>query len=311
MNNRQPPSPHLVLLLGVLAVSTGSIFIRYAQASGAPSLVIAALRLVLATLILTPFALRAGGYRTIMRLSRRDLGLALLSGGMLAIHFASWITSLEHVSVLISVVLVDTSPLWVALLSQFLLKETLNRRTITGIGIAFCGGVLIALNGRTGTLSPQAAPLLGSTLALVGAISVALYLILGRHLRATLNVLTYIWLVYGTAAVVLLGMVALAGQSLTGYTPVTYLWILLLALIPQLLGHSAFNYALGTLPAAFVSLVSLGEPVGSAILAFLLLGELPAPLQIAGALLILFAVALARERPARTHETPARPLAET
>ncbi len=305
MTKRWPPSPHVILLLGVLAASTASIFIRYAQAAAAPSLVIAALRLTFATLILTPFALRAGGHHTVLALSRRDLGLALLSGGMLALHFASWITSLEHVSVLVSVVLVDTSPLWVALLGRFLLQEALSRRTIIGIAIAFCGGVLIALSSDGAPLSPQAAPLWGSALALIGAVTVALYLIIGRRLRATLDVLVYIWLVYGTAAVVLLGMVALTGLSLGGHAPLAYLWILLLALIPQLLGHTAFNYALGSLPAAYVSLVSLGEPIGSALLALVLLGELPTTLQIAGSLLILFAVAFARQRPRRASPAPA------
>lgn len=297
------PSPHIVLFIGVLAASTASIFIRYAQASGTPSLAIAAIRLTLATVILTPFALRSGGYPAIRKLSRRDLVLALLSGAFLAIHFASWITSLEHVSVLVSVVLVDTSPLWVAALSPLLLKETSSRRVLIAIAIAFTGGVVISLNDGAAPPGPDAIPLLGSLLALVGAVTVALYMIIGRRLRTTLSVLHYIWLVYGTAAVVLLLMVLLAGIPLTGYAPEAYFWILLMALIPQLVGHTAFNYALGMLPAAYVSLVSLGEPIGSAILAFLLLAEMPALIQIVGTGLILFAVVLARER--QTQPQPA------
>ena len=268
-------------------------------------LVIAAIRLTLASLILTPFALRAGGHHAIRRLPRRDLVLALASGIMLAFHFATWITSLEHVSVLVSVVLVDTSPLWVALISRLLRTDPLSRRTVFGIFIAFAGGILISLNGGVSTLGPAAVPLWGSVLALIGAVTVALYLIIGRQLRATLSVLSYIWLVYGSAAIVLLGMVVLSGQSLTGYTPETYFWILLMALIPQLLGHTSFNYALGMLPAAYVSLVSLGEPVGSALLAFLLLGELPTGWQVVGAVLILFAVVLARQPTARPKADPA------
>lgn len=285
----------MVLIIGVIAASTASIFIRYAQADGTPSLAIAAIRLSMATAILTPIALRQDGASALKQLSRHELLLALLSGTFLAIHFASWITSLEHVSVLVSVVLVDTSPLWVAAFSPTLLKEPLTRRVVIAIIIAFAGGVFVSLNDAATLPGPEALPWLGSLLALVGAITVALYLIIGRRLRATLNVLHYIWLVYGTAAIVLLLMTLLARMPLTGYTPETYFWILMMALIPQLIGHTSFNYALGALPAAYVSLVTLGEPIGSAILAYFLLSETPAPVQIGGAALVLLAVVLARE----------------
>lgn len=295
VNRRQwQPSPYVILAVGVLAVSTASIFIRFAQNSQTPSLVIAAMRLSLASLILTPFALR--NHRPALRaLPRGGLGLALLSGAFLAVHFASWITSLEHVSVLVSVVLVTSNPLWVALLAPLLLRERLSRRTLISILIAFTGGVLISLAEGGSATRPGGSPLLGSALAITGAISAALYLIIGRRLRASLDLVPYIWLVYGTAAVVLLLTVAATGHTLLGYSPEAYLWMLLLAIVPQLIGHSSFNYALRHLPAAFVSLVTLGEPVGSTILAIAILQETPTLLQFVGAALILFAVATTRQ----------------
>lgn len=299
---RQPhfPSPYIVLAIGVLAVSTASIFIRYAQVTDTPSLVIAAFRLSLASLLLTPYTLRRY-HAELKGLSRIHIGLALLSGALLAVHFASWITSLEHVSVMVSVVLVTTNPLWVALFAPILLHEPISRRTAIGISIAFAGGILISLSSNDTVLRPEGTPLLGSLLALLGAVTAALYLIIGRRLRASLDLIPYIWLVYSTAAVILLLTVLLSGRPLLGYAPDAYLWMLMLALIPQLIGHSSFNYALKHVSAAYVSLVILGEPIGSTVLAAIFLGEMPAWLQVIGAGLILFAIVFARQ------EEPALP----
>lgn len=283
------PSPYLVLLVGILAASTAALFIRFAQAEGAPSIVIAAGRLTLASLILTPFAL-ASGHREIRQLSRPDLALAATSGAFLAIHFAAWITSLEHVSVLVSVVLVGTTPLWVALFAPLLLHEPLTRKIVGGIILAFAGGVLISI-ADPGDMAAGTKPLLGSLLAVIGAIAAGLYMIIGRRLRATISVTTYIWLVYSAAAIFLLLTAFATGNTLTGYTPPVYGAMLLLALIPQLIGHSSFNYALGYLPAVYVGLIAPVEQIASAALALIFLGEVPVPLQYVGSALIILAIA--------------------
>ena len=215
------------------------------------------------------------------------------AGALLALHFASWITSLEHTSVMVSVVLVTTNPIWVALFAPFLIGEKVNRQTLIGIAIAFVGGILVSF--AEGDQTAAANPLLGSGLAIVGAVTVALYMIIGRRLRASLSLLPYIWLVYTTAAVILLITVLIVGTPLTGYAPESYFWMLMLALIPQLIGHSSFNYALAHISAAFVSLVTLAEPIGSALLAFIFLGEVPGWVQVIGAGLILSAVAIAQQ----------------
>jgi len=283
----------LVLVFGILAVSTASTFIRFAQ-TDASSLVIAAGRLGLATLVLAPFALSR--HRAALRsLAPREWTLALLAGVFLALHFATWITSLEHTSVVSSVVLVTTTPLWVALLSLLVLRERLSRATVVGIAVALAGGVVVGVAGPAGGSGAATHPraLLGDFLALAGAWMMACYLLVGRRLRDRLPLVPYVFVVYGMAAVVLVGMCVFTGQSAAGLAGSTWMWIALLALVPQLLGHSSFNWALAHLPAAVVSVGLLGEAVGSAILAYIFLGDLPRPLEAAGAALILAGIVVA------------------
>ena len=119
------------------------------------------------------------------------------------------------------------------------------------------------------------------------------YMMIGRRLRPGLSLVSYVFVVYGVAALVLLGLVGLTGQSLTGYAPITYFWFSALAIIPQLIGHSSLNWALRYLPASFVSVSLLGEPIGSVILAFIFLAESPTALELAGGVLILVGIFLA------------------
>jgi len=281
-----------VLLLGVLAVSTGAVLVRGAQA-GAPSLAIAAGRLVLAALVVVPLAL-ARHRATLARLTARQLGLALLAGAFLAGHFAFWITSLEHTSVVSSVVLVCSTPLWVGLLAPLVLRERLTRRVALGILLAFAGGIVVGLGDAGGgaAAAPRGRALLGDSLALAGAWMMAGNLLVGRRLRAGLGLVPYVSLVYSAAAVILLVLMAAAGQGFLGLSPATCLWIALLALVPQLLGHSSFYWALRWLPASLVAVALLGEPVGSSLLAWALLHEVPGPLTLAGAVLILAGIAV-------------------
>jgi drug/metabolite transporter (DMT)-like permease len=292
----------LAISFGILAVSTASIFIRYAQ-EDAPSLVIAAFRLAIATLVLSPLTLTR--HRAELKaLTRQEAILALLSGSFLALHFATWISSLEYTSVASSVVLVSTTPLWVALLSPFTIKEPLRRAVIFGLILALIGGTIVGLSDacvlqNSGITCPAMADFLkgdafiGDLLALAGAVMGASYILIGRQLRGNVSLITYISVVYGMAAVVLVLIMFAAGQSPWGYPPQTYLWFVLLALIPQLLGHSTFNWALGYLSAAYVSITLLGEPIASTILAYFLLQETPSDVKLIGAILILAGIYIA------------------
>jgi drug/metabolite transporter (DMT)-like permease len=296
----------LAVVIAILAVSTASIFVRFAQHE-APSIVIAALRLGFAVVAIAPFAIYR--YRSELRaLTRHEILLAALSGGFLAIHFATWITSLEYTSIVSSVVLVSTAPLWVALFSPLFIKETLTRSILIGMMLALLGGTIIALGDSCqfdhGLVCPSFSgffredALFGNFLALVGAWALAGYLMIGRSLRSGMSLVPYIFVVYGVAAAILFVAMFASGQNAIGFSGVTYGWILLLALIPQLIGHSTFNWILRHLPATQVAITTLGEPIGAAMLAYFILKELPASLTIFGGLLILAGIYISSRKPA-------------
>ncbi len=303
LSSRRPALPPLlVLLFGILTISTGSLMVRYAQGY-APSPVIAAYRMALATLVLAPMALMR--HRDELKaLTRGELALAGLSGFFLAIHFATWITSLEYTSVASSVVLVTTTPLWVALLTPFTIKEAISRYVLVGMALALVGVIGVGLSD-TCQMSQirlscpglekffQEKAILGDLLATSGAIVAAAYVLIGRRLRPGLSLVGYTFLVYGSAAAFLVAFMLISGNSPIGYPSQAYLWFLLLALVPQLMGHSSFNWALGYVSAALVSVALLCEPVGATLLAYLLLGETPTTLKIFGAILILIGVYIA------------------
>lgn len=305
MNNDQLPrfSPLLVLFFGVLAISSGSILVRLAQGEDMPSLVIAAWRLTLASLVLLPLALR---YRRseLQQMTRSAWGLAVLSGFMLALHFASWISSLAYTSVASSTVLVTTSPLWVGLTAPFLLKEALSKALKIGIPLAMLGSVLIGVadvlavvDGRLvfslTQFTNQPNPLLGNGLALIGAVAASAYLLIGRRLRFGMSLLSYTAVVYSAAAFFLVILALVSGYNLLGYSSIAYLVMILMALFPQLVGHSSYNWALGFLPAASVSIIVIAEPVGATLLAFLVFKEIPNGLTLAGSALLLAGIVYA------------------
>jgi drug/metabolite transporter (DMT)-like permease len=289
----------------ILAVSTASILIRLAQ-KDAPSITIAALRLTIAAIILAPIALTRHGSE-LRALRRREVLWAAASGAFLALHFATWITSLEYTTVASSVVLVSTGPLWVALLSALVLRERMKGMAIWGLALAITGGIVIA-GGEACTWSAglhcsrvdalgDGHALWGNFLALAGAWAVSGYLVIGRHLRTSLSLVPYIFLVYGFAAIGLLAGALVTGGLRLALPPSTYAWIILLAIVPQLIGHSTYNWALAYLPAAFVAVTTLGEPVGSAILAYLILHERPGGFVLVGALLIMAGIYLSTRTP--------------
>jgi len=282
----------IVLAGAVAVVSTASILIRLAQAEGASSLTIAAVRLGLAAAILAPFAwLKAG--REIMLLGRRELALCLLSGMFLAMHFWTWISSLEYTSVASSAALVTTNPLWVGLASAVLLRERPAPVALAGISLTVAGSVLIFAADSGGSEGAATNPLLGNTLALIGAISASGYLLVGRALRTRISLTAYVWLAYTVAAVLLGAALAASGTSLSALPAPAWGLMVLLAIGPQLFGHTAFNWAVRRLTATFVAIAILGEPVGAALLAWFFFEEGFTALQLAGFVILLVGIFVA------------------
>ncbi len=284
--------PFLVLGVGVAVVSFASILIRFAQNEDTSSLTIAAVRMGFASTLLAPvvwFRNRS----EILKLGRRELGLCLLSGLFLALHFWAWISSLEYTSVASSAALVTTNPIWVAFASAILLRERPGAFAATGIALSVLGSVLI-FTGDSGALSnTDSNPLLGNTLALLGAVFASGYLLAGRAMRSRISLLTYVWLAYSSAAILLLLALAVTGDFTKLPTSKAWAFMILLALGPQLIGHTSFNWALRRVSATFVALAILGEPIGSASLAYLLLGEKFTGAQFAGFMILLVGILVA------------------
>ena len=227
---------------------------------------------------------------------RSDILLMLLSSLFLALHFGLWITSLSYTSIASSVILVTANPLFVALISYFLWGEKLTKKMLLGIGIALVGTWLIAQGGLR--LSGKA--LLGDGLALLAALAMGSYLIIGRQMRKRIDIRHYLPIVYAGSALILFISTLSFGYSLVGYSKTTYLMMVLLAVVPQLIGHSSLNLALRLLPATFVSVAILGEPVGATTLGYFILNEAPTLIEIVGGLLILGGIfTVLKQRPER------------
>ena len=282
----------LVLAVGVLAVSFSAIFIRLAQTEEAvPSLAIAAWRTTIATMVLLPIALLRRR-QELRGMKMADWLLAALAGLMLGIHFGTWITSLAYTSIASSAVLVSTSPLWVGLAAPFVLHEPLTRWLKIGLWLALAGSVVIAL-GDGLQLADGSRAMTGNGLALLGAAAMAVYYLIGRRLRQGLSLLSYTTVVYGIAALTLVSYSLMSQVPLMGYSPTAYGLFVLMAVFPQLIGHSSFNWALAYLPATFVAVTIISEPVGATLLGLLILGEVPAGVTIVGSLVVLLGIMVA------------------
>ncbi len=291
-----------VLTAGILAVSTSSILIRLAAA---PALSVTLWRLAggaLLFLLLGAVRSRRLPWRVLQPGEGRP---ALIASLALALHFITWILSLAYTSVVSSVVLVTTTPIWAAVGSSRFLGERPARSVWMGIGIAVAGGALIAFGDSGGGVGHfDLRVLLGDLLALVGAVCMAAYLLAGRRLRRRLDTVSYVSVVYGGAALAALAAVALAGAPVVGFPPATYGYLLLVALLPQVVGHTSYNWALGFLSATLTAVVALLEPVGAGLLAWWVLGEIPGPLSLAGAVVVLAGVGVVAVGEARPRPVP-------
>jgi drug/metabolite transporter (DMT)-like permease len=265
------------MLVGVTAASFGAIFVRLA--SEASPWAIAAWRLSVAALALAPWAL----LRRPRTLTARTVTWCVLSGGALAIHFLLWITSLSQTTVASSVLLVSTHPLFVGIGSYLLWREPPSRRLLSGALLALVGVALVGW----GDLRLSGGAVRGDLLAFGGGAMAAVYFLIGRHVRRHVSAVEYTAVTYTAAALLVLGLCLSIGTPLISFSRTTYAYLLLLGLVPQLIGHSTFNWALKHLPATHVSVLILGEPVGSGLLAILFFQEIPTGLNLAGAAMIL------------------------
>ncbi|HWI63844.1 MAG TPA: DMT family transporter [Symbiobacteriaceae bacterium] len=269
------------MLLGVLSVSGASILFQYATAE---PLVVALYRLAFSVVLLAVPLLRQRN----SRISRRDLGLSLLSGVFLALHFGTWFFSLKLTSVASSTVLVTMHPFIVLLYGYFAWGERTRGRALAGVLMAVAGAMLVSW----GDFRLSSTALLGDLLALLGAVTVSGYFLIGRHVRQRVSAVQYSTLAYTSAAVVLLAASLAWGSPLSGFAPVNWWLFAALAVFPTIFGHTLFNWALKFVPASVISVSILGEPIGASILAWLIWGKVPGPLNLVGGTLILIGIGL-------------------
>ena len=278
-------NPFAVLIIGIIGVSTGSIFARLADA---PALVTAAYRMGLAALILIPLAAWKVGDE-LRNLSVHDIKLAMLSGFFLALHFAAWISSLDYTAIANSVVLVNTIPLWVGLFTPLISKDRVSGSTIISIIVSIIGAAIIGF----GDFATAGRALWGDILAVCGAVCAAIYLLFGRNLRRKLSLLTYVAICYGSAAIILWLVVLFLNLPVTGYSTQTVAAFWAMALVSQLIGHSSYNWSLKWLSTSLVAVSLLGEPIGSTLLAYIIFDEGLTWLKLIGGLFILSAIYIA------------------
>jgi drug/metabolite transporter (DMT)-like permease len=291
----QSPKPWrigLVLIIGMLGISTAAVFARLALTTAGIqdvgfSLLIAAARLTISAILLLPawYNFRASSP------SSKSIKYALAAGLCLSLHFAAWITSLSLTSIAASSTLVSTTPIWIALFSWLWFRERLTVASLLGISIAFTGGLLIA-SGDFEVDAVGSHALLGNALALFGAWMYSLYLLLGRKAQQEgLGLGIYVAIAYGTGALILLPLPGILGTAYTGHPAIVYVYMLLIAVLSQTIGHTSVNWAIRWLSPTIVTLATLFEPIGSSFLGYVLLGERLEMLTMIGAAILLIGVA--------------------
>lgn len=272
------------LVLAVIAVSTSAILIRLSNAPKGP---MAFWRVTFTWSLLAPLAWRSRN--EFGKLGRRDALSAALAGVALAAHFVAWFESVDRTTVAASVTLVTTQPAFVAVGAALLLDEPLRRRTVAGIAVALAGSALMSLDGLLGP-STASDPLLGNALALAGAVLAGLYVLAGRSVRQRVAVVPYVTVVYIVCAAALLGYTVSVGDPVFDYPAREWLLFLGMAVGPGVFGHTVINWALAHVESSVVSVSLVGEPVGSTLLAVLILSEVPGAITLAGGAVVLLGI---------------------
>lgn len=292
MSSRPLTRHYLVLLVGVIAISTSAILVKL---SSAPAPIIAMYRMAFSAFIslvmLGMVRVRGVHFHSIRP---REWLLCIVSGIFLALHFWLWFASLQLTSVVSSTVIVTTQPLFAALFAFVLFRERVRGWSIVGLAMVIVGGFCIGLgdsSGGSGSLTGSNA-FLGDILAAAGAICIALCLLIGQHVRHSMEAIVYTTIIYSVSAVCLASYCGLANYNMVHYSGMDWLWFAALAVVPTLLGHSLFNWLLRWFNATAISMSILFEPIGTAILAYIIFGTGVTLSQFVGSTVILAGIAM-------------------
>ena len=276
--------PYIPIIIGVFSVALSAIFVKMTSDDSG---VTAFYRILFSVLIMSPvFFLKYT--HEIKKLSKRDWLFTSIAGVFLAFHFILWFESLNYTSVASSTVLVTLQPLFAFAGTYFFFKEKLSIKTLVAGAIAILGSVLIGY----GDFKVSGSALYGDLLALIACALITAYLLFGQDVRKRLSLVTYTFVVYGISTITLFFYIVFKGESFGPYPASEWMWFLLLALIPNLLGHTLFNWALKWVSTNVISIAILFEPVGAAILAYYILGEYLSISQIVGGSVVLAGITL-------------------
>ncbi|MGA1846691.1 DMT family transporter [Deferribacter abyssi] len=283
---------YFVLMLGIISVSFAAIFVRFCD--DVPAIMIATYRLVIASTILNILYFRKNKER--FKFQKKDFIFGFFGGVFLSLHFIAWLQSLKYTSVASSLVLLSTGPIFVSIVSYLILKEKQDKEIIIAIVFAIAGSAVLAFGDANFEVRFGENALIGDGFAIMAAFFVSLYFLIGSHLRERMDIMSYIVLVYTVAAVFLLIVSLVLQIPFTGYELRSYIFMVLLALVSQNLGHTSFNWALKYLKTSMVAIITLGEPVIGSILAYLIFGESIDKYKFIGIILIFAAIIIASRK---------------
>ena len=277
-------NPYIPIFIGVISVSLSAIFVKLANAEAG---IIAFYRMLFSVLIMAPLFFWKYT-KELRQLSKRDWLFSSIAGIFLAFHFILWFESLNYTSVASSTVLVTLQPLFAFVGTYFFFKEKITIKTIFAGAIAIIGSVLISW----GDFKLSGAAFYGDILALIACALVTAYLLFGQDVRKRLSLVTYTMLVYVVSTITLFVYVLIKGESFGPYPTMDWVWFILLAIVPNLFGHTLFNWAIKYVSTNVVSIAILFEPIGAAILALLIFKEYLIVTQLIGGLIVIMGILL-------------------
>lgn len=276
--------PYIPIIIGVISVALSAIFVKLATAEAG---VIAFYRMFFSVLLMLPvFWFKYKGEVSIF--TKKDWIYSLVAGIFLAFHFIFWFESLNYTSVASSTVLVTLQPIFAFVGTYFFFKEKLSIKTILSAVIAILGSFIISW----GDFKVSGTALHGDLLALIGCALITAYLLFGQDVRKRISLITYTFIVYSISTVTLLFYVLIKGESLGPHPSADWFWFIMLAIIPNLLGHTLFNWSLKWVSTNVISIAILFEPVGASILAYYVFAETLSGSQITGGIVVIMGILL-------------------
>lgn len=282
----------IIIILGVVGASLSAILVRF---SDAPSMVLVFYRMFFAVVLLLP-ALLKNGISEYASIQKKNLLLCAISGFFLGLHFSFYFESLKHTSIASSVVLVDTEVFFVAIGSLLILKERISKIGWLCILVTFVGSIIVSIGDMAG------GAIYGDVLALLGAVCVGVYTLIGRKMRKNMSTTAYTWIVYLVAAIVVLIGSFISGSPVIPVSTKNILIGLGLTVFCTLLGHSIFSWGLKYEKAAFVSTAKLLEPVFASIIGLFIFKEVPPRTSIIGGLMIIIGIVFMCREEAKNSE---------